>query len=62
MFGGMEILALDVLHMKDGREYIIELNDTAIGLMFEHLEEDSLLIRDLVIEKMNHRFCPENKI
>lgn len=30
-FGGMDLLAVDALKAKDGKEYIIELNGTAIG-------------------------------
>ncbi|HEY9818996.1 MAG TPA: hypothetical protein V6D20_24770 [Candidatus Obscuribacterales bacterium] len=30
-FGGMDLLALDVMHGKDGKDYIIEMNGTAIG-------------------------------
>jgi len=32
-FGGMDLLAIDVLHGKDGKDYIIEVNDTAIGFL-----------------------------
>jgi hypothetical protein len=31
----MDILAVDALHGKDGKDYIIELNDTAIGILNE---------------------------
>jgi len=34
---------------KDGKEYILELNDTAIGLVHAHAEEDMGHIRDLGI-------------
>jgi len=56
LLGGLDILAIDVVHMEDGKEYILELNDTAIGLMHEHEKEDSEHIRDLVIEKMSALF------
>ncbi|KAL6079761.1 Asparaginyl-tRNA synthetase, cytoplasmic (Asparagine--tRNA ligase) (AsnRS) [Balamuthia mandrillaris] len=32
LFGGLDILALDVLHKEDGTNVILELNDTANGL------------------------------
>jgi hypothetical protein len=41
---------------KDGKEFIIEINDTAMGLMFEHEKEDALDIRDLVVKKMEEYF------
>ena len=40
IFGGLDLLALDVLVDADGNETIIELNDTAAGLMFEHEQEE----------------------
>jgi len=56
IFGGLDILGIDILHGKDGKDYILEINDTAPGLMFEHEEEDCIHIRDLVIERMNEHF------
>jgi len=57
MFGGLDILALDVLHMKDGKDVIIELNDTACGLMFEHESEDLGHIKSLLLQRMNEAFA-----
>jgi DNA mismatch repair ATPase MutS len=37
---------------KDGNEYILEINDTAIGLMNSVHDEDSGYIKDLVLERM----------
>jgi glutathione synthase/RimK-type ligase-like ATP-grasp enzyme len=56
LFGGLDILALDVLHAKDGKDYIIEVNDTAPGLMWEHEEEDLGYIRDLVLKRMSEAY------
>ena len=50
MFGGLDIFALDVLHSKEG-DFIIELNDTAMGLMYKFENEDSNDIKELVLEK-----------
>jgi glutathione synthase/RimK-type ligase-like ATP-grasp enzyme len=33
MFGGVDILAVDAIHTTDGKEYILEVNDSSIGLM-----------------------------
>jgi len=52
IFGGLDILAVDAIHTKDGKEYILEMNDTSIGLGPDKEEEDMGYIRDLVIEKM----------
>lgn len=56
LFGGLDILAIDVLHTKEGRDYIIELNDTAPGLMWEHEEEDLGHIRDLVLNRISEKY------
>jgi len=51
IFGGLDILAVDAIHAPDGKEYILEVNDTSIGLSPDHEEEDNGYIRDLVMEK-----------
>ena len=35
------------------RSYILEINDTAPGLMFEHEDEDLGYIREVVLQRMN---------
>jgi glutathione synthase/RimK-type ligase-like ATP-grasp enzyme len=55
-FGGLDICAMDVLVTKDGVEHILEINDTAIGLMNKLLEEDSERMRDVVLAKMKKMF------
>lgn len=57
MHGGLDIFALDVLHLRDGREVVLEINATACGLMWEHEQEDNRLIADLVLAKMASVFC-----
>ena len=52
VFGGLELLALDVLVDADGNETIIELNDTAAGMMFEHEAEDCARLREMLLRKM----------
>lgn len=49
---GMDILTIDGVHGKDGRDYILEINDSAIGLNARHQEEDLGHIRDLVLSKL----------
>jgi len=59
LFGGLDILALDLVHAKEGKEWILELNDTAIGLVHNHANEDMLFMRDLVVTKMSDKFCKQ---
>ena len=54
IFGGLDICALDVLKTKDDEDVILELNDTAIGLMGSYEVEDESNIRDLVINRMSN--------
>ncbi|XP_076278149.1 synapsin isoform X2 [Lasioglossum baleicum] len=52
LFGGLDICAIELLVGKDGREYIIEVNDSALSLMGDTQEEDRRHIADLVTAKM----------
>ena len=54
LFGGLDILAVDALHGTDGKDYIIELNDTAIGILTDHWEDDTKELISLVISRMNN--------
>ena len=49
----MDVCALDGVHSRDdGKEYILELNDSAIGLNARYEDEDLLHLRDLVVFRM----------
>lgn len=61
LFGGMDLLAVDALHGKDGKDYIVELNATAIGLQAKYWEEDSKIIKNLVLERMGEIYCAKKK-
>jgi len=52
LFGGLDVCALEVLVGKDGREWIIEVNDSALSLMGESQEEDRRHIAELVLSRM----------
>ena len=54
---GMDICALDGVHdPATGANYIIELNDSAVGLVARHLDEDLGYIKELVLQKMARLF------
>jgi hypothetical protein len=55
----MDILGLDFVHLRGDREdkfVILELNDTAIGLVRRTEEEDMRHMREVVIANMNAQF------
>jgi len=60
-YGGMDLLAVDAVHGKDGKDYILELNGTAIGLGPEFENDDLQVIRDLVLEKLQQRYSKTSK-
>jgi len=52
LFGGLDICALEIIVAKDGREFIIEVNDSALSLMGDTQEEDRRHIAELVAHRM----------
>jgi len=62
MFGGLQICSLEAVVAKDGKEYIIEVNDSAAGLLGESQEEDRRHIADLVLASMEADCQPPREL
>jgi len=52
LFGGLDILSLEVVVSRDGIEQIIGVNDSALTLLGTQQEEDRKYIFDLIMEKL----------
>ncbi|KAL3852536.1 hypothetical protein ACJMK2_016162 [Sinanodonta woodiana] len=62
MFGGLDILAVEAIQGKDGKEYIIEVNDSSMSLLGETQEDDRKQIAELVMAKMQTCLKPTPSI
>eukprot|EP01089_Gocevia_fonbrunei_P012619 TRINITY_DN3032_c0_g1_i2.p1 TRINITY_DN3032_c0_g1~~TRINITY_DN3032_c0_g1_i2.p1 ORF type:complete len:161 (+),score=39.06 TRINITY_DN3032_c0_g1_i2:717-1199(+) len=49
---GMDILTVDAVHTKDGKDYILEINDTASGFAPNNQKEDQEHVKELVLAKL----------
>jgi len=62
MFGGMEIFAVDAIFCKKTNQaWILEVNDSSIGLGPDFLEEDLHLMKNLAIERMKQEILKKQQ-
>jgi len=52
MFGGMDILTVDAIHTKEGKDYILEINDTASGFAPSNQKQDMEHVKELVLQRI----------
>lgn len=60
LFGGLDICALEIVQSKDGKEYIVQVNDCCMQLLGETQDEDRRCIAELVMHKMQI-YCRPDK-
>jgi glutathione synthase/RimK-type ligase-like ATP-grasp enzyme len=60
-FNGMDIFAVDAIHSK-GETFILEVNDSSIGLAPEYEEQDMGHIKELVLSRMKELFVEEKQV
>ncbi|CAF4234791.1 unnamed protein product [Rotaria socialis] len=60
LFGGLDICAIEIVQSKDGKEYIVQVNDCCMQLLGESQEEDRRCISELVLHKMQI-YCRPDK-
>lgn len=53
LFGGLDVITVEAISAKDGREIIYEVTGSQMTLMGETAEEDRRLISELVTQKMS---------
>ena len=54
--GGLDIYTVDAIHCEDGKDWILEINDSASGFAPKRMEEDMKICTALVLDKLSaHR-------
>ncbi|WAR25037.1 SYN-like protein [Mya arenaria] len=60
IFGGLDVVVVEAIQGKDGKEYIVGINDSAMTLLGESQEEDRKHIAELTLAKMQAFLKPVN--
>ncbi|ESP04565.1 hypothetical protein LOTGIDRAFT_135981, partial [Lottia gigantea] len=56
LFGGLDMVSVEAIQGKDGKDYIIEVNGSSMNLLGETQEEDRRQISELVLQRMQ-QYC-----
>jgi hypothetical protein len=62
MFGGLDVLTIEIVQTKDDQQYIYEVSGSQMTLMGETQEEDRRLIAELVVAKMQQALTADNSV
>ncbi|CAF1537409.1 unnamed protein product [Didymodactylos carnosus] len=62
LFGGLDIVTVDAIHcITDDKLYILEVNGTSSGFGDYCEEEDNKILKEMVLERMNHLFIDKKQ-
>jgi hypothetical protein len=61
-FGGLDMFAIDAIIAEDGKQYILEVNGSTMGLPPEHMDEYLVHMRDLVATRLREAIGTKEEV